>query len=115
LEQLQRLEQLERLQRLEQLELSNLDYKDFDISKIKPTDIIYLDPPYINTASYKDNTINYEEFYKWVNTIPCHVYLSSYESPLKVVRIMKHTSILAQKKNDLVYEKLFYRNGLLPL
>lgn len=106
------LQQLERLQQLplHELKLSNLDYKNFDTSKIKPNDIVYLDPPYINTASYKDNTINYEHFYEWVNKIKAHVYISSYECPLKVVRIMKHTSILAQGHNDKVYEKLFYRN-----
>jgi site-specific DNA-adenine methylase len=111
LEQLQRLERLQRLEQLQRLELSNLDYKDFDLSKIKPTDIVYLDPPYINTANYKTNTINYEEFYEWVNKIKAHVYISSYECPLKVVRRMKHTSILAQGHNDKVYEKLFYING----
>lgn len=111
LEQLQRSQHLERLQQLQQLQLSNLDYKNFDISKIGKNAIVYLDPPYINTASYKDKNINYEEFYKWVDKIKAHVYLSSYESPMQVVKIMKHNSILATGKNDKVYEKLFYKNG----
>jgi len=107
LEQLQRLERLQQLEQLQQLQLSNCDYKNFDFSNVSKNAIVYLDPPYIGTTGYTSGIINYDEFYKWIHKIKAHIYLSSYESPMDVVKIMKHFCTLNKK----VYEKLFYKNG----
>lgn len=81
IEQLIRLEQLERLERLEQLEqleLSNLSYEQVQITTPIDETIIYLDPPYKNTAKYNKN-IDHEVLHKWIVESPYKVYVSSYE------------------------------------
>ncbi|MBQ7676100.1 MAG: hypothetical protein IJT33_06560 [Campylobacter sp.] len=92
---LKSLEQLEQLERLEQLELntkpkfiktSNLDYKrvKFDATSDKSKIIIYLDPPYINTADYGTN-FNHNEFYSWIRDLKAkgfkNIYMSEYQAP----------------------------------
>ena len=96
LEQLQRLEQLERLQRLEQLErlhqlqqleqldqlqqLERLEYlvKDYHQLNIKSTDIVYCDPPYINTGKSYGEFDN-DDFDNWMNKLPTDkIYISEY-------------------------------------
>ena len=53
MERLERLDQMERLERLEQMEMTNLSYEDVEINTPIDETIIYLDPPYENTAKYE--------------------------------------------------------------
>ena len=111
LQQLQQLEQLERLQQLhqlEQLEITNLSYEQV---QIQTNSIIYCDPPYQDTAKYQE-TIDYNEFYKWALDNPNPVFVSSYKMPkeFKEVASFEHRSILSGTANNLVIEKLFW-NG----
>lgn len=114
LERLQQLEQLQRLQQLERLELTNLDYKDIDPKSFKQGSVVYLDPPYINTATYEQDGISHDDLYKWIDQIDVPVYLSSYESPLKPVKAMNHRTTLSGTARELDKSKriewLFY-NG----
>ena len=82
LQQLPRLHQLERLQelqRLDLLEVNNKDYRDYsDISN----SIIYLDPPYENSANtYKGGSFDSIAFYDWAFEMAKNntVLISSYE------------------------------------
>ena len=81
LQQLERLEQLQQLERLEQLQHFNLDYKQNKINTPKDKTLIYLDPPYINTAEYdKKNKFDYEAFTKWIKEIYRQGYKNIYIS-----------------------------------
>lgn len=54
----------------------------YDEVEILPNSIIYIDPPYKNTTSYK-NSFDYEKFYKWcLETSKKHkLFISEYEMP----------------------------------
>ena len=95
LQQLQRLEQLERLQQLEliqqlqrpeQIKYSALDYRSLSI---KPSDVVYCDPPYTGTS--KDyGGFNDGEFQEWIANCPAKkIYISEYS-------ILPNTEVVAQ-------------------
>lgn len=75
LQRLSRLDQLQQLQQLQQLEYSTLDYHDLII---RPDDIVYCDPPYVNTG------LDYggwdpDAFYAWLAACPAkQIYISEY-------------------------------------
>ncbi|WP_353990639.1 DNA adenine methylase [Lacticaseibacillus paracasei] len=75
LERLQQLSQLQQMQQLERLEYSTLDYHDLII---QPDDIVYCDPPYVNTS--KDyGGWDPDAFYAWIATCPAkQIYISEY-------------------------------------
>jgi len=105
---LERVQQLERVQ-LQQLEISNLSYDEVTISAPIKETIIYLDPPYENTAKYSKG-ICHKELYEWIDGLTRRgykVYLSSYESELRCVKEFSHRSTLSATTNNKVVEKLF--------
>lgn len=75
LEQLQQMERLQQFKQLEQLEYSTLDYHDLII---RPDDVVYCDPPYVNTS--KDyGGWDPDAFYAWIATCPAkQIYISEY-------------------------------------
>lgn len=109
-----RLEHLERLHKLNidstkhnKLTISNKSYEEVEI--VTPTDetIIYLDPPYTNTHEYQKR-LDYEQFYKWVESSKYKIYISSYESPFyEVASWSKRVTISATGNNQRADEKLF--------
>ena len=115
LQQLEQLEQLERpqqLEQLEQLEILNLSYEKVEFDTEPSETIIYLDPPYFNTAKYQES-IDHDEFYNWVEELKnrgFNVYISSYESHLDCVLEIEHNCTLSPTANNKVIEKLFYAN-----
>ena len=107
LEQLQQLQRLERLQRLEQLEINNKSAFDFPIDTDPEETVIYLDPPYENTADYQES-LSHKELYAWIEkNSDFKIYLSSYASPLPLVAEFMHRSTLSATANNKVVEKLF--------
>ena len=107
LQQLQQLERIQRLQQLERLEISNNSYNEVAITTPAEETIIYLDPPYLNTAKYKSN-ICHDALLKWIHKQKCPVYVSSYEfEGLELVLEIKHRSILSASANNEVTERLF--------
>jgi len=112
LEQLQRLQQLERLEGLEGLEglerlnISNLSYDKVKINTPIDETIIYLDPPYFNTAKYQKD-VSQEDFLNYVKKSPYKIYMSSYELPFNEVDSFEHRSLLSANTKNKVYEKLF--------
>ena len=76
LERLERLQSLESLQSLQRLELHCGSYDEYEY---KDGDVVFLDPPYENTAKYSEDGFNHKEFYDWVASRPYRVYFSSYE------------------------------------
>lgn len=118
--QLQHLARLERLQQirempgLTELNISNLDYAALPITGKA---IIYCDPPYENTAEYKEGGMNHKHFYEWVMSQPVPVYVSSYKATderLKLVKAINTRSLLAAAYTDKPsynYENLYW-NGV---
>jgi len=68
--------------------------------------IIYLDPPYINTAKYAED-INHTQLYEYIKNSKYKIYLSSYESELICISEFEHRSSLAQKSSKKTTERLF--------
>jgi site-specific DNA-adenine methylase len=93
LQRLERLERLERLQRLEQLQAGGVRYEDINPKMFKAGDVVYLDPPYEDTAEYI-NGISHKNLYNWIDKIEVPVYLSSYKSEMKQVLAINHRSTL---------------------
>ena len=75
LQQIQQIEQLQRLQQLQRLEFLTFDYRSL---KIGQDDIVYCDPPYVNTS--KDyGGWDPDAFYAWLAACPANkIYISEY-------------------------------------
>lgn len=75
LQRLQQLQQLEQLQWLEWLRFSVLDYRDLEIEE---NDVVYLDPPYIDSGNQYDG-FDHAAFHKWLLDCPAkNIYISEY-------------------------------------
>ena len=114
LEQLQHLERLEHLKRLQQLpklkqlKITNLSYEQVEITTPINETIIYLDPPYKNTAGY-NKTIDFNKLQEYIDSSPHKIYLSGYENTYKMIEVAsyKHRSTLSSTHNNEVVEKLY--------
>ena len=119
LESLQRLERLESLERLKEFDNLTINCGDYREYKYQEGDIVYCDPPYENTAGYREEdkkktSFNSKEFYEWVRAADFPVYFSSYpidEGFKKVLEVQKR-SLLANGSRDLKCETI-YSNGVL--
>jgi site-specific DNA-adenine methylase len=108
LQRLERLERLEQLERLEGLEITNLSYELVPITTPIESTIIYLDPPYFQTAKYAEgHGLNYEELYKWIRESPYKVYMSEYNAPFECVKEFVHRCTLSPTANNKKIERLF--------
>ena len=110
LERLERLQSIQSLQRLESLELNNLDYRDV---KLPAPDncIIYLDPPYRNTAWY-ETEFNFDDFDKYVLELKekwYKVFISEYNLPYwEVIRSKTKRWMVSQKKENMTWKENLY-------
>lgn len=119
------LQHLARLERLVQISnmpgINNLQitvgksYDEVPINKTKT--VIYCDPPYENTAEYREGGFDHKAFYDWVMAQPVPVYVSSYkvsDTRLKLVKAIKTRSLLAAAYSDQPtynYENIYW-NGV---
>ena len=123
LERLQNLQQLENLQRLQNLErlenlnnfftTSNLSYKDVKINTPVEESIIYIDPPYRNTAKYiKGKDFDYKELDEWFKNNKYSCFMSEYNAPHEVIFEIDKFSLLnnSKEKKKVVKEKLFWND-----
>ena len=76
------LQSLERLERLQSLDFKLCSYDEVDI---KPNSVIYCDPPYKNTATYrledKELVFDHDRFYNWCLKQKELVIISEYDMP----------------------------------
>ena len=105
------LQSLQSLQSLQNLQITNVDYREVDIipTPIEET-IIYCDPPYKNTAAYKEGGFNHNEFYDWLRGSKYKIYISEYALPqdFTCVYEMEHRSTLSATNNSKkTVERLF--------
>ena len=106
---LESLERLERLQRPQSLESLHATFKSYDEVEILPNSVIYCDPPYRGTDSYK-NEFDHERFYKWCEKQKEITLISEYFMPedrFVCVWERQHRSRLSGSANNAVTEKLF--------
>ena len=115
LEQLQQLEILQNLERLHPIfTTSNLSYKDVKINTPIDETIIYLDPPYRNTAKYiEGKDFNYKELDEWFLNNKYTCFMSEYNAPHEVIFEIDKFSLLnnSKEKKKVVKEKLFWNNS----
>ena len=108
LERLEQLQQLQQLEQLQQLHITNLSYEQVEITTPIDETIIYLDPPYKNTASYS-KTIDFDKLEEYINKSPYKIYVSGYENTYDMIEVasFKHRSTLSPTANNEVEEKLY--------
>ena len=108
LQQLQRLQSLKQLQQLEQLEFINGDYRNLDIKK---DDVVYCDPPYVNTNKVYGE-FNNSDFDKWMNELPTNeIYISEYKKlpNTKIVADLGKKQNFVSKQGDLRKSELLLK------
>lgn len=108
LQSLERLERLQSLEKLQSLEITNLDYED---AQIEDDSVIYCDPPYVSTNSYKID-FNHNKFYDWCrNQKNC--FISEYTMPLDFKLVGERCKIctFSDKNIKVTTEKLFTVNN----
>lgn len=112
---LERLVQIQNMPGISELTISaGKSYDEVDIQGAHP--IVYCDPPYENTAEYREGGFDHQAFYEWVMTRDYPVYVSSYkvsDPRLKLVRAVNTRSLLAAAYSDKPsynYENLYW-NG----
>ncbi len=109
LQHLERIEHLERIGRFERssLRISNKSYLDVKIKTPIEKTIIYLDPPYVNTATYQKD-ISHETLREYIDKSPYKIYVSSYEfDGLDIVLEKEHMTLLSATSNKKTKEILF--------
>lgn len=97
------------------IEFYNTNYYDIPIP---PNSIIYCDPPYFETTSYKDK-FDHDKFWQWCRekSIEGHeVYISEYQAPkdFECIKEVKTTTQLGngtKSGNQIKTEKLFKYKG----
>ena len=104
---LERLQGLQGLQGLERLQGSCADYRDVEI----PSDaIVYVDPPYANTACRAYDGFDFDAFHEWLDTVPNLTVISEYSCPphcVEVARKEHYTTMAANAYKLKRVEKLF--------
>lgn len=106
LEQLEQLERLQQLERLERLEIKNQSYADVIINTPIEETVIYLDPPYFNTAKYALN-IDHKVLLSYIKDSKYIIYISGYSMELPLHLSMPHRCKLSATKNNEATENLY--------
>jgi site-specific DNA-adenine methylase len=120
--QLQHLARIERLIQIQNMpgisQLMITAGKGYDEVPINSTkSVVYCDPPYENTAEYREGGFDHKKFYEWCMTRPFPVYVSSYkvtDPRFKLVKAVNTRSLLASaysKESSYNYENVYW-NGV---
>lgn len=96
LQRLQRLQRLEKLERLIKLESTSLSYESVDI---KPSSIIYCDPPYLGTSLYKQR-LDHKKFYSWCEVQDKPLFISEYNLDIKGFKIVGRFEKISKLNNS---------------
>ena len=104
---------LKQIEKLKNITYETIDYKSLIGLKGK---VIYCDPPYESTTSYKDE-FNHSEFWEWVRVMSKDNYIlvSEYNAPHDFIPMWKKelTTTLDKNSRSKAVEKLFtYKDGL---
>lgn len=108
---LERLVQIERMPGISALGIH--EGKSYDEVPILDNAVVYCDPPYENTAEYKEGAFDHKKFYDWVMACPHPVYVSSYKVSDKRLKLVTRSLLAAaySDKPSYNYENLYW-NGV---
>lgn len=113
---IERLVQIQNMPGISSLEITKgLSYREVKITGKRP--LLYCDPPYEDTAEYREGGFDHKAFYDWVMEQKYPVYVSSYkvsDPRLKLVKAIKTRSLLAAAYTDKPsynYENVYW-NGV---
>lgn len=112
---LERLVQIQNMPGISDLNITSASYNDILIAGDKP--LVYCDPPYENTAEYREGGFDHKAFYDWVMMQTFPVYVSSYkvsDERFKLVKAVNTRSLLAAAYSDKPsynYENVYW-NGV---
>lgn len=119
------LQHLSRLERLIQIQnmpgindltvTTGVSYDEVEIAGKRP--VVYCDPPYEDTAEYRERGFNHKAFYDWVMSRDYPVYVSSYkvsDPRLKMVKAINTRSLMnsAYDENAVYNYENVYWNGV---
>ena len=108
LQQLGQLHQLERLRNFPKLTILNCDFRDVKIQTPIEETIVYLDPPYRNTAEYLEKVF-FEDVDNYFRSIPYSCFMSEYDASFdSILEIRAISRLCATEKRKFVIEKLFW-------
>lgn len=114
---LERLKQIQNMAGLSRLHVTaGTGYDEVPINTGKGT-VVYCDPPYENTAEYREGGFDHAKFYEWCMTRDFPVYVSSYkvsDPRFKLVKAVNTRSLLAAAyttEASYNYENLYW-NGV---
>jgi site-specific DNA-adenine methylase len=113
---LERLIHIENMPGISDLKITaGVGYSDVPITGERP--LLYCDPPYENTAEYREGGFDHKAFYDWCMAQPYPVYVSSYkvsDDRFKLVKAINTRSLLASAYTDKAtynYENVYW-NGV---
>lgn len=105
--QLQNIERINSTERVQQLQINCASYENVLIDTPINETIIYLDPPYKNTAKYQEG-LDHDKLLNWIKKSPYKIYVSSYEYNLPIVHEISHRcSLSATNNSKKTVERLF--------
>ena len=116
LEQLQRLQRLQQLQQLDRLTILNLDFQDVVIDTLEEETIVYLDPPYRNTAAYLESALH-NDIDNYFRNLPFLAFMSEYDAPFTSILEIKKKQLFCntKEKGTFITEKLFINKTTLGI
>lgn len=111
LQSLENIKQLQKIKRLEALEVINSNYKNLSIYTPVEETIIYCDPPYRGTGTYKiqQSAFDYKALDKRFRELPYQAYMSE-ENPHKVALTMTKKRLLAWQGTGAGVFEVLYTN-----
>ena len=113
LQYLESLGRIQELERIQELDLTNLSYENLSYENLSfdENSVIYCDPPYSNTAEYKEGGFDSDKFFEWFANLPFPAYLSEYNAPFEVIEQYAHRSTLSATNNAKKTIEKLYWNG----
>ncbi len=111
LQSLENIQRLEHIERLEKIEILNSSYDKIKIETPIEETVLYLDPPYRWTWTYKvqKNSFDYKKLDKRFRELPCPAYMSE-ENPHKVAISMVKWRTMQWGNGAKVFEVLYTNN-----
>lgn len=105
---LENIQRLENIERFENIEIINISYKNLNIETPIDETVIYCDPPYRWTSTYKiqKQAFDYKALDKRFKELPCIAYMSE-EQPHEIALTMEKQRTMQMKSRSKVFEILY--------
>lgn len=90
----------------------NFQNRDFSTSSVQAGDVVYCDPPYVETTKYASNFSSYKFWFtvrNWTK-LGAHVYVSEYRAPMDFERVWQ-SDVTSNMRKDKGIEGLYVYKG----